>query len=339
MLSETADFASGPEGQARADTGAIYASRFYTKKQNELAGRKCDLSIKIAREDDPAKRRKLESERAEVDELTRLNENWQTSSTRRGYMERHKDQDADPVFKGGEPRFDLTVARPAPAPVIQQSRKPAKIILHGMTALYNSWSSPIWGMFKERIRQGAFAPHVNGDTYATWQHDAANLFARTTSGTLQLTDTPRGLAFRAEIPQGHQAGKDIAENVAARNVTENSWMATIKSDEWTWATEPGGLDEREILEFERLYDIGPVWKGAYPGTSVSAHFVSQRSAAEQDEADFNQWVSDVDDDQIRAMQLDVLQGRIEMESPERQRGIDRKYRTCGRILGRHAARN
>src|SRR5579872_7190621 len=78
-------------------------------------------------------------------------------------------------------------------------------VLEGMAASYNMPSKPIPGgpngSFTEYVAPSAFkrALRNKADVKCLFNHSANVVLGRTKSGTLTLTDTPAGLAFRCQL--------------------------------------------------------------------------------------------------------------------------------------------
>ena len=72
--------------------------------------------------------------------------------------------------------------------------------LHGIAAVFNSEAN--LGTFSEVIRPGAFAKSLatGSNIRALYHHDGSALLGTTRGGTLQLRETPQGLAFELALP-------------------------------------------------------------------------------------------------------------------------------------------
>ena len=166
----------------------------------------------------------------------------------------------------------------------------------GYAARYNTLSGPIpaskgGGSFRERIAPGAFkrAVHSNQDVTMLVEHNPHRLLGRTASGTLQLRDTPSGLAFRCSMPDT-QVGHDTHEMIKRGDLNACSFgfaLGDRSDDDWTEEDIEdeddlfGGDEEkkqkrskqvvRTIKNVSRLYDVSVVTRAAYPkGTCVMA---------------------------------------------------------------------
>jgi hypothetical protein len=149
--------------------------------------------------------------------------------------------------------------------VLRQDGEPPKILGHG--AVFNQWSLPIQGYFKERILSGAFAKSLreSKDIPSLYNHDPNMVLGRTSNGRLELREDEIGLWFQV-TPTDTAYAHDLFLNIEERNVTGNSFGFVAVKDQW--GTDSGGMATREVTEV-RLLDVGPVTFPAYPQTDVA----------------------------------------------------------------------
>ena len=136
-------------------------------------------------------------------------------------------------------------------------------MVSGYAAVFNEESEDLGG-FIEIIKPGAFSDVLDNDVRALWNHDANYLLARTTSGTLQISQD-------ALLRRG--------------DVTQSSFGFSIKKDEWV---SRNGITYRYIHSVSRLFDVSPVTYPAYPATTSQlknqAPAEVREEAAPQEEA-------------------------------------------------------
>lgn len=124
--------------------------------------------------------------------------------------------------------------------------------------------------FTEVIRSGAFKSSLSerSDILALVDHDVSRVLGRTKTGTLELREDDRGLAFELNVPDT-QAGNDVLA-LAERGDLGGMSFGFIPTDEkWNGRTrELRGIDLREI-------SVVAAWP-AYEGTSVDARFVQPK---------------------------------------------------------------
>ena len=105
-------------------------------------------------------------------------------------------------------------------------------VIEGHAAIFDSLSQDLGFMFpfKERINKGAFKSSLEKDDIrALRNHDANYLLGRNKAGTLELTETNKGL--RVRIPPVQWA-RDLTESIRQRRPTQMSWVCGRKE---TWA--------------------------------------------------------------------------------------------------------
>jgi HK97 family phage prohead protease len=157
--------------------------------------------------------------------------------------------------------------------------------LVGYAAVFNSRSHDLGG-FVEVIEQGAFARTLteNPDILALMEHDTAKVLARTTNGTLTVTEDARGL--RVEIdPADTSYGRDLLALVRRGDVHGMSFR---------FRPYPGGEKRQRglrTLTSVMLKEVSVVVDPAYPAAAVEVR------NAMQDEVN-------------RANQLDALERRL-----------------------------
>ncbi len=146
-------------------------------------------------------------------------------------------------------------------------------IIKGLAAVFGKWSSDLGG-FKERIAPGAFKKSLEeNDIRALINHDPNLLIGRNKANTLELRETPEGLAVKI-TPPDTQAARDLVENLRLGNMNQMSFGFKVIKDSWA---DSGA--ERTLHEV-KLYDISPVTFPAYEQTKVglSARSISQGKA-------------------------------------------------------------
>lgn len=146
--------------------------------------------------------------------------------------------------------------------------EPEGVGLKGRVTPFGVLSRDLGG-FREKIDPGAFNKALRrSDARLLFNHNADNLLARESAGTLRLEESDKGLEFDADLPDT-QLAHDVVENVRAKNITGNSFSFVVEKDEWDYSDKKMAI--RTVVEVRDLFDVGPVTYPAYElGTKVSA---------------------------------------------------------------------
>jgi uncharacterized protein len=157
-------------------------------------------------------------------------------------------------------------------------RADGKITIRGYAAVYDLRSEPIYGMFYEVVKPGAFARALNGqdDVRGLFDHDSSKVLGRLSARTLRLGSDSKGLWYEIDLPDT-SAGRDLAVSIERRDITQSSFGFRKIKDAWREERTPDGLmiDIRELLEVE-LYDVSPVAFPAYEATEVAMRSAKAR---------------------------------------------------------------
>lgn len=138
--------------------------------------------------------------------------------------------------------------------------------LHGIAAVFNSEAN--LGTFSEVIRPGAFAKSLatGSNIRALYHHDGSALLGTTRGGTLQLRETPQGLAFELALPDTTH-GRDLAILVDRGDVAGCSFGFRVPDGGDRWE-ERGSTLVRELLNVD-LVEITLTSDPAYQDTTVA----------------------------------------------------------------------
>jgi HK97 family phage prohead protease len=137
----------------------------------------------------------------------------------------------------------------------------------GHAAVFDSrtWIGPkMWG-FNETVARGAFSKSIGeADVRFLINHDANLVLARTTAGTLRLSEDAVGLAVDADLARTSY-GNDLAISLQRGDVTQMSFAFEVIREEWSQMGD--GSELRTILE-ARLWDVSAVTYPAYDDTDA-----------------------------------------------------------------------
>lgn len=143
------------------------------------------------------------------------------------------------------------------------------ITVEGFAAVYESESEDLGG-FVEELKQGAFRKvlRTKPDVRFLVNHDGVP-FGRTTSGTLRLKDTPKGLNFACDFPDT-QSARDLAVSIERGDISQCSFMFCVEPEgrEWFFPDDADEPARRVIYEVSELFDVSVVTFPAYPATEI-----------------------------------------------------------------------
>jgi uncharacterized protein len=142
----------------------------------------------------------------------------------------------------------------------------------GHAAMFNkrTWIGPKKFGFYEEVREGAFAKTLKeADVRMLLNHDPNFLLARTTSGTLRLSEDDKGLAVDADMAPTSYAN-DLRIVMDRGDLTQMSFSFLPVKEEWSVTDE--GDDVRSLVELS-LYDVSPVTFPAYTETDAALRAV------------------------------------------------------------------
>lgn len=144
-----------------------------------------------------------------------------------------------------------------------------KLQFVGHAAVFDRTSEDLGG-FVERIQRGAFRKVLDASPdvrFLNLDHGGLPL-ARTASGTMELSEDPRGLRVYAELAP-IQASRDLKVLLQRGDLSQMSFGFSMRdggTDVWT---EEDGQIVRTIISFGGLFDVCPVSFPAYQQTDAS----------------------------------------------------------------------
>jgi HK97 family phage prohead protease len=124
------------------------------------------------------------------------------------------------------------------------------------------------GWYREKINATAFAGCDMSNVVSLFNHDSNEILSRTTGKQDDLTLTIENNQLKYKYQIKNECAEKVAENIGLGFITGSSFMFRVKTDSWSSGAD--GVDEREILEIEKLYELGPVTFPAYQTTTVAA---------------------------------------------------------------------
>ena len=138
------------------------------------------------------------------------------------------------------------------------------ITLTGLAAVFNKWAE-IGPGFRERIRPGAFAKALKtSDVRLLVNHEGLPL-ARTSSGTMKLTETRQGLEMEAKLDRADPDVRALIPKIERGDLSQFSFAFDVAPDGQEFKGE-----ERTITEFSEIFDVSLVTFPAFETTKITA---------------------------------------------------------------------
>lgn len=142
-----------------------------------------------------------------------------------------------------------------------------KRTVEGYALLFDTASDGL--SFTEVIHRGALDGVLEkSDVFALMNHDQSRgVLARSKNGkgSLSLIVDDKGLKYRFEAPKT-ALGDELLENIRRGEIRESSFCFDVEKD--VWQKDKDGNLKRSIEKIGNLYDVAPVYSGAYSKTSV-----------------------------------------------------------------------
>jgi HK97 family phage prohead protease len=177
-------------------------------------------------------------------------------------------------------------------PIEIRAADDGSIVVEGYAALYDV-PADIAGMFREVIKPGAFRSALarKDDVTLNINHNDNFLLARTSSGTLQLSEDAKGLKVRSELDALDPDVVRLVRKMKRGDLSEMSFAFSIPEGGQDWTRASDGLDVREIRDV-MLHDVSVVATPAYTGTSIALRSRDEANKEQnEDEAKRTAWAA------------------------------------------------
>lgn len=150
--------------------------------------------------------------------------------------------------------------------VLRQADEESRLV-EGYALLFETSSDHL--DFEEVIERTALEGVIGvSDVFALLNHSKERgILARSINGegSLSLEVDEKGLKYRFDAPKT-ALGEELLENLRRGEINQSSFAFTVKSDKWERKAD--GSWKRTIHQFDKLYDVSPVYNAAYSQTSV-----------------------------------------------------------------------
>lgn len=141
--------------------------------------------------------------------------------------------------------------------------------IEGYACVFDSASNKL-GYFKEVIAPDAFDGADLSDVRCLVDHNPSKILARTSSGTLVLEIDKKGLKYTVEDMPDTTVGNDTLISIKRGDINQSSFAFTVSDEKWSEEKVDGKwIYTREILKFDKIYDVSPVTYPAYEDTTVA----------------------------------------------------------------------
>lgn len=165
-----------------------------------------------------------------------------------------------------------------------ETREDGKRVLTGYASVfYRSAESTetqyqLWDRCMERIAPTAFNRSIaeSQDVIADFNHDENRILGRTSSGTLRLSVDATGLKYEIDLPSVTDP-PNLAELIERGDIVGSSFAFRATGVLWT---EEGDVEIRTITDCD-LFDVGPVGRPAYTGTTASLRSDNRKAIEEE----------------------------------------------------------
>lgn len=166
------------------------------------------------------------------------------------------------------------------------------VVVEGYAAVYDM-PADIGGMFREVIRPGAFRAAIARGDDVTFNigHNDHYLLARTSAGTLTLTEDEKGLRVRSELDALDPDAVRLVRKMKRGDLSEMSFAFSVPEGGQEWTKTADGMDVRELRDV-MLHDVSVVATPAYGGTSIALRSRDEAAKEEPDhEAKRTAWAA------------------------------------------------
>ena len=134
----------------------------------------------------------------------------------------------------------------------------------GYAVKWDSLSEPIYGMFREQFKRGAFAKSLGKQAvYAAYQHKVEDTIGKTPK-TLKVIEDDVGLRYEILPPKWFEPK---LESIERGDVEGSSFIFQTEEGKEEW-DRSGEMPIRTVKEAD-LYEISPVTNPAYPQSTAN----------------------------------------------------------------------
>lgn len=157
-------------------------------------------------------------------------------------------------------------------PLVMRSKNSDSARFEGHAAVFNqrTWigdPSKRWGWWEE-VAPGAFArAAAEDDVVFLYNHNEDTVMARTTSGTLKLSEDKTGLRVRAELDPADTDVARLLPKMERGDITKMSFAFSVAKESYEALDD--GTELRIVEDVNPLWDVSAVTFPAYSGTDAA----------------------------------------------------------------------
>jgi len=141
--------------------------------------------------------------------------------------------------------------------------------VEGFGIVFNKESKNLGG-FTEIIDPSAASSLIEkNDIFALMNHNInRGVLARSEfgKGSLNIAIEDKGVKYRFDAPL-FDLGNELLEGIKRGDIKKSSFSFAVKNDKWIRRSDGSVL--RTIIDFEKVFDMSPVYREAYQDTSVA----------------------------------------------------------------------
>ena len=135
-------------------------------------------------------------------------------------------------------------------------------VIEGIAAVFNKWAD--LGPIRERIKPGAFSEALGSSDVRLLVNHSGLPLARTTSGTMTLEETSRGLEFEARLDPTDPDVRAVIPKLRRGDLSQMSFAFDVGEDGQTWKG-----NDRTLTKVSELFDVSLVTFPAYESARVT----------------------------------------------------------------------
>lgn len=163
-----------------------------------------------------------------------------------------------------ETRF--LVAPETQATVVNEEKR----TIRGYGIVFNKKSEVLYSRgkaFREIIRPEAVKGVPLDQMLCMHNHKSERLLGNTLSGTMRTGVDETGVWYEVDLPKS-PTGEDVLVSVSRGDTRGSSFQFDITENGDKWSVEDG-MALREVIQFNGIYEQGPVSEPAYPDTTIA----------------------------------------------------------------------